>query len=45
MLDGTSVGTATTDNNGVATLAGVTTSDGVGTDTNGVVASFASDTK
>lgn len=42
-LDGTAVGTAVTDSNGVATLAGVATSDAVGTDTGGVVASFAGD--
>ena len=43
-LDGTSVGTAVTDSNGVATLTGVATSDAVGTDTGGVVATFAGDT-
>ena len=40
-LDGTSVGTATTDSSGVATLTGVATSDAVGTDTDGIVANFA----
>jgi hypothetical protein len=43
-LDGTTVGTATTNSSGVATLSNVTTSQGVGTDTNGVVASFAGST-
>jgi Bacterial Ig-like domain (group 3) len=43
-LDGTSVGTATTNTSGVATLSGVTTTDAAGTDTNGIVASFAGDT-
>ena len=43
MLDGTAVGTATTNSDGVATLTGVATSDAVGTDTGGVVASFAGD--
>jgi hypothetical protein len=42
-LDGTSVGTATTNTAGVATLTGVSTSDAVGTDTGSVVASFAGD--
>jgi hypothetical protein len=40
-LDGAFAGIATTDGNGVATLSGVPTSDAVGTDTGGVVASFA----
>jgi hypothetical protein len=40
-LDGTSVGTATTDSNGVATLSGVTTTDAAGTHTGVVEASFA----
>ncbi len=44
MLDGASVGTAITNSSGVATLTGVPTSDPVGTDPNGVVASFAGDT-
>jgi hypothetical protein len=44
MLDGVAVGTAVTDSSGVATLPGVPTSDPPGTDTNGVVASFAGDT-
>jgi hypothetical protein len=39
-LDGQSVGSALTDVDGVATLTDVTTSDAVGTDTNGAVASF-----
>jgi hypothetical protein len=43
-LDGTSVGTATTNSSGVATLTGVTTTDDAGTDTGGVVASFSGDT-
>jgi hypothetical protein len=43
-LDGTAVGTAMTDTTGVATLTGVATSDPVGTDPGGVVASFAGDT-
>ncbi len=43
-LDGVSVGTETTDSNGVATLSGVATSDAVGTDTGGIVASFAGNT-
>jgi hypothetical protein len=42
-LDGTSVGTATTNSSGVATLTGVATSDPVGTHTGAVVASFAGD--
>ena len=42
-LDGTSVGTAVTNSSGVATLTGVTTTDDAGTDTGGVVASFAGD--
>ncbi len=42
-LDGTSVGSATTNSGGGATLTGVSTSDAVGTDTGGVVASFAGD--
>jgi hypothetical protein len=42
-LDGTSVGSATTDSNGVATLTGVATSDAAGTHTGVVVASFAGD--
>jgi hypothetical protein len=44
MLDGTDVGTAVTDNNGIATLTGVPTSDPVGTKTGAVVAKFAGDT-
>jgi hypothetical protein len=43
-LDGVSVGSATTGTGGIASLTGVTTSDGIGTDTGGVVASFAGDT-
>jgi len=43
-LDGTSVGTATTNSSGVATLTGVTTTDTAGTHTGAVVASFAGDT-
>jgi hypothetical protein len=43
-LDGTSVGTAVTDSSGVATLAGITTSDSVGTYTGDLTASFAGDT-
>ncbi len=42
-LDNTSVGTATTDSSGVATLSGVTTTDAAGTYTDNVVASFAGD--
>jgi hypothetical protein len=42
-LDGTSVGTATTNSSGIATLTGVTTTDNVGTDSN-LVASFAGNT-
>ncbi len=42
-LDGTPVGSVATDSNGVATLTGVATTQGVGTDTGGVVASFAGD--
>ncbi len=40
-LDGSIVGTATTDSNGVATLTGIPTFQKAGTDTGGVVASFA----
>jgi hypothetical protein len=40
-LDGSSVGSAVTNSSGVATLAGVTTSDSAGTDTGGVVATYA----
>ena len=40
-LNGKSVGSATTDTNGVATLSGVATSDAVGTHTGVVGASFA----
>jgi hypothetical protein len=43
-LDGTSVGTAVTGSNGVATLSGVTTSDSQGTYTGDIVANFAGDT-
>ena len=39
-----SVGTATTNSSGVATLTGVTTTDAAGTHTDDVVASFAGDT-
>jgi len=42
-LDGTSVGSATTNSSGVATLSGVATSDPAGTKTGAVVASFAGD--
>ena len=42
-LDGTSVGTAVTNSSGVATLTGVTTTADAGTDTGGLVASFAGD--
>ncbi len=42
-LDGAFAGTAVTDSSGVATLTGVPTSDAVGTDTGGIVASFAGD--
>ena len=42
-LDGTDVGTAVTDSNGVATLSGVATTDPAGTHTGAVVASFAGD--
>ena len=42
-LDGTAVGSAVTDANGLATLTGVATTAGVGTDTGGVVATFAGD--
>ena len=42
-LDGAFAGTAITDSNGIATLSGVPTSDTVGTDTSGVVASFSGD--
>ena len=42
-LDGKSVGTAVTNSSGVATLTGVATTDNAGTDTGGVVASFAGD--
>ncbi|QEH32219.1 Bacterial Ig-like domain (group 1) [Aquisphaera giovannonii] len=41
LLDGAFVGTAVTDDTGVATLSGVPTSDAVGTTSNAVVASFA----
>ena len=44
-LDGAFVGTTATDSNGVATLTGVTTSDAVGTDTGGVVATYAGATQ
>ncbi len=40
-LDGTSVGSAVTNNAGVATLTGVATSKAAGTDVGGVVANFA----
>jgi hypothetical protein len=40
-LDGTSVGTAVTDSSGVATLTGVATTHNAGTDTGGIVASYA----
>ena len=42
-LDGAFAGTAVTDSSGVATLTGVPQSDTVGTDTGGIVASFAGD--
>ncbi len=42
-LDGAFAGTAVTDSNGIATLTGVPQSDAVGTDTGGIVASFAGD--
>jgi len=42
-LDGAFAGQAVTDSSGVATLMGVVTSDTAGTDTGGVVASFAGD--
>jgi hypothetical protein len=42
-LDGTAVGTAVTGSTGIATLSNVATSLGAGTDTNGVVATFAGD--
>jgi hypothetical protein len=42
-LDGTSVGHATTNGSGVATLTGVATTDNAGTHTGAVVASFAGD--
>src|SRR5437660_737972 len=42
-LDNASVGTAVTNSSGVATLTGVPTTDAVGTDSSGVVASFAGD--
>jgi hypothetical protein len=42
-LDGTSVGSAVTDSNGVVSLTGVATTDTAGTDNGGVVASFAGD--
>ncbi len=43
-LDGTSVGSATTNSSGVATLTNVATTDAVGTHSGVVVASFAGDT-
>ncbi len=43
-LDGTSVGSAITDANGLATLTGVATTDAVGTDSGGIIASFAGNT-
>ena len=43
MLDGTAVGSAVTDANGVATLTGVATTAAVGVDSGAVVASFAGD--
>jgi len=43
-LDGTSVGPATTDSSGVATLPGVATSDPVGTHPNAVAVAFAGNT-
>ncbi len=42
-LDGTSVGSATTSNSGIATLTGVATTDSGGTHTGAVVASFNGD--
>ena len=42
-LDGSFAGQAVTGSNGVATLSGVATDDAVGTDSGGVVASFAGD--
>ncbi len=42
-LDGAFAGTAVTDSSGVATLTGVPQSDTAGTDTGGIVASFAGD--
>ena len=42
-LDGAFAGTAVTDSSGVATLTGVPQTDTVGTDTGGIVASFAGD--
>jgi hypothetical protein len=42
-LDGAFAGTAVTDSSGVATLTGVPQSDSAGTDTAGIVASFAGD--
>jgi hypothetical protein len=43
-LDGTSVGTAVTDNSGVATLSGIATSDSQGSYSDDVIANFAGDT-
>jgi hypothetical protein len=43
-LDGTAVGSATTNSSGVATLTGVATTDAAGTHAGAVVASFAGDT-
>jgi len=43
-LDGTSAGTATTDNNGVATVSNVATSDSAGTHSGVVIVTFAGDT-
>ena len=42
-LDGAFAGTAVTDSSGVATLTGVSQTDTAGTDTGGIVASFAGD--
>ena len=42
-LDGAFAGIAVTDSSGVATLTGVPTTDAAGTDTGGIVASFAGD--
>jgi hypothetical protein len=42
-LDGAFAGQAVTDSSGIATLSGVVTTDASGTDTGGVVASFAGD--